>query len=231
MERRTKELPTVVRTGLFASSGVAVACALQPLDVVKIRLQTGMGGYRGAAHCAYSIVAHEGLTGLYAGTSAALLRHAIHAVGWVSAHSIFISTLTNQRPIGAAQRLLSGRGSMASMMGFHLQVNWPDTLHEHGVLRGFCYGAIVGVVAAIMSNPAEVAMVRMATDGMLRKSKRHHYRHVMDAMRRIRHEDGLRALWSGSLHSVVRTVLSLGVSMPFYAGMRSSLIASVTRER
>lgn len=54
----------------FAGSigGVAEACALQPIDVIKTRLQLDtVGKYRGIAHCGRTIAAEEGTRALWKG--------------------------------------------------------------------------------------------------------------------------------------------------------------------
>lgn len=50
------------------STGCAGVLAGQPLDTVKVRLQTQSAGkYRGIIHCMTSIVKKEGARGLYKG--------------------------------------------------------------------------------------------------------------------------------------------------------------------
>ena len=55
--------------GLAGSlGGVAEACALQPIDVIKTRLQLDSGGkYKGIYHCGNTIVAEEGARSLWKG--------------------------------------------------------------------------------------------------------------------------------------------------------------------
>ena len=60
-------------------------------------------------------------------------------------------------------------------------------------------GLVSGAAAAIISNPAEVAIVRMQVDKSLPAAERRNYRNVGDALVRAGKEEGLRALWKGSV--------------------------------
>eukprot|EP00897_Mesotaenium_endlicherianum_P010849 jgi/Mesen1/9793/ME000007S09848 len=58
----------------FANGGLAGMCAtciIQPVDIVKVRIQLGQGG---ATEVAGKIMETEGIKGFYKGLSAGLLR-------------------------------------------------------------------------------------------------------------------------------------------------------------
>jgi len=62
---------------------MAATCFVQPLDLVKNRMQlSGMGGkakeYRTSFHAFTSILKNEGITAMYTGLSAGLLRQATY---------------------------------------------------------------------------------------------------------------------------------------------------------
>ena len=53
--------------------GVVCVYAGQPLDTIKVKMQTFPTMYRGMLHCCYSTLSNEGISGLYKGTTPALL--------------------------------------------------------------------------------------------------------------------------------------------------------------
>lgn len=62
---------------------MAATCFVQPLDLVKNRMQlSGMGGkakeYRTSFHAISSILKNEGIAAMYTGLSAGLLRQATY---------------------------------------------------------------------------------------------------------------------------------------------------------
>ena len=162
---------------------VATAC-IQPIDVVKVRLQLageGTKGSLGASPLAVgrSIVADGRFTDLWAGLSAGLLRQATYAtmrLGFFDRFLHYFETraTTKGKTIGFRER------AMASI----------------------CAGGL----AAGLANPAEVALIRMQSDGMRPKDQRANYRSVFDALIRVTRSDGLRGLWRGSYPTIVRAM-------------------------
>ena len=69
------------------ASGMAATCVIQPIDIVKVRLQLGATG--GPFGVAASIIKNEGFGTLYTGLSAGLLRQATY----VRDFSVFLSSL------------------------------------------------------------------------------------------------------------------------------------------
>lgn len=63
-----------------------------------------------------------------------------------------------------------------------------------------------GGLAAGLSNPAEVALIRMQSDGMKPKELRANYRSVFDALFRVARQEGIRGLWKGSSPTIVRAM-------------------------
>merc|ERR1719500_577034 len=56
-------------------------------------------------------------------------------------------------------------------------------------------GMTAGGVGAFVGTPAEVALIRMTSDGSLPVDKRRNYSSVVNALARIQREEGLLALW------------------------------------
>ena len=68
-------------------------------------------------------------------------------------------------------------------------------------------GAVTGGMAAYISCPMEVAVVRMSNDKSLPVDQRRNYKHVVDTATRIAKEEGIAAFWRGSNPFVFRAMM------------------------
>ncbi|KAJ3615552.1 hypothetical protein Zmor_016332 [Zophobas morio] len=68
-------------------------------------------------------------------------------------------------------------------------------------------GVASGACAALISCPAEVALVRMSNDSSLPSGDQRKYRHIIDCATRIWREEGVRTFWRGSLPFVNRAMV------------------------
>lgn len=66
---------------------------------------------------------------------------------------------------------------------------------------------MTGGIAAYISCPMEVAVVRMSNDGMLPVEERRNYKNVFDTSMRIAKEEGVAAFWRGSNPFVARAMM------------------------
>lgn len=72
-------IPNAIKFTIGGLSGMGATCFVQPLDLVKNRLQLAKAGeFRSSLHCIQSIAAAQGLRGFYIGLSAGLLRQATY---------------------------------------------------------------------------------------------------------------------------------------------------------
>ncbi|XP_015597365.1 mitochondrial 2-oxoglutarate/malate carrier protein isoform X1 [Cephus cinctus] len=123
------------------------------------------------------IFKNEGITKFYAGLSAGLLRQA---------------TYTTTR-LGIYNQLLD---------------IWRSKNTENpnfGVLAAM--GIVAGACGAFVGTPAEVALVRMTSDGRLPADQRRNYKNVLDAFIRICKEEGVTNLWRGSVATMGRAAI------------------------
>lgn len=73
-------------------------------------------------------------------------------------------------------------------------------------------GLAAGGLGALIGTPADLALVRMQADGMLKPGLRKDYKNVADALMRITREEGVARLWNGAGPTVVRAMaLNLGM--------------------
>ena len=68
-------------------------------------------------------------------------------------------------------------------------------------------GLSSGALAAVISCPAEVTLIRMSNDASLPAAERRHYKHIGDAAVRIFKEEGVLAFWSGVVPFAQRAML------------------------
>lgn len=94
---------------------------------------------------------------------------------------------------------------------FGLFETFRDKLHEIRGKTDFAsrvgIGAVTGGIAAYISCPCEVAVVRMSNDATLPVEQRRNYKNVLDAGTRIVKEEGVSAFWRGSGPFVQRAML------------------------
>merc|ERR1719184_483121 len=113
------------------------------------------------------VIKNEGISTLYTGLSAGLLRQA---------------TYTTTR-LGIYTWLFEKFSTDGTPPGFFMKA---------------ALGMTAGGVGAFVGTPAEVALIRMTSDGSLPVEKRRNYSSVFNASARIYKEEGVTTLWRGT---------------------------------
>ena len=153
-------------------------------------------GQQGITATARSILAAEGVRGFYAGLTAQLLRAWTYAPArfgvYLSCASLVCPAFPAPPEDAAARRLT--------------EALTPEGATSLPFIKRVGCGLVSGAAAAIISNPAEVAIVRMQVDKSLPAAERRNYRNVGDALVRAGKEEGLRALWKGSAPNALRAM-------------------------
>lgn len=94
---------------------------------------------------------------------------------------------------------------------FGLFETFRDWLHAYRGKTDFAsrvgVGAVTGGIAAYLSCPMEVAVVRMSNDQSLPAAERRNYTGVVNAATRIAREEGITAFWRGSNPFVARAMM------------------------
>ncbi|XP_055386763.1 mitochondrial 2-oxoglutarate/malate carrier protein [Condylostylus longicornis] len=188
----TKKTPTALRFVFSGLSGMGATCIVQPLDLVKTRMQIqGVGGaareYKNSLHCISTIVSKEGPLALYKGIGAALLRQATYTTGRIGVYT-FLNDYYRQNYKG-----------------------------EPNLLSSMAMGMIAGACGAFIGTPAEVALIRMTADGKLPLAERRNYTNVVNALARITTEEGVTALWRGCTATVGRAMVVNMVQLASYS--------------
>ncbi|KAJ7256447.1 hypothetical protein O6H91_Y414400 [Diphasiastrum complanatum] len=190
-----------------------------PLDLIRVRAHLQLeAAYKQAMHntsvayvgagehlvspvaVARRLIQTEGTRALYAGMSAAILRQIVY-----SSTKLGLYEVLKQR-----WRDPSSEAAAAAALPLHRKV---------------AAGLVAGAAAAIVSNPADVAMVRMQADGALPCHQRHNYTSVVDALVRIARREGLASLWTGSSLVVPRAMIVTAPQLATYDQIKEVLIS------
>ncbi|AFZ79341.1 oxoglutarate/malate translocator protein, putative [Theileria equi strain WA] len=177
----------------FALSGISGCMAtvcIQPIDMVKVRIQVhashsqvAMSPIRVFSH----ILRNEGILSLYKGLDAACARQLLYTttrLGLFRSASDHIKHKNNIKTIPFYQKC-----------GLSM---------------------VCGAIGALVGNPADLALVRMQSDSMLPREDRKNYTSLPNTICRICKEEGVFRLWKGAFPTVVRAVsLNLGMLSSF----------------
>lgn len=185
------------------SAAVFAAIAIHPIDLVKVHLQlagqSGASSLSGAA-IARSVVAKEGISGLYSGLSAAVARQMVYGTARLGMHRALSDHLS-------AKRVASGQSA-----------SLPLAIKSASAMA-------TGAIAATLGCPMDVALVRMQADTLAPAAERRGYTNVVDAIGKIVKSEGVLTLWRGSIPLVARgAAMNLGM-MASYDQAKEVLVA------
>ncbi|CAI6332218.1 unnamed protein product [Periconia digitata] len=182
-------------------AGMTATAVIQPVDMIKVRLQLAGEGVKSGPKPTpvtvfRDIVASGKLLDLYTGLSAGLLRQAVYTTARIGFFDTFMKTLT------------SSAEAKGTAIGFKERAG---------------AGLAAGGLAAIVGNPADLALIRMQSDGLKPVAQRANYTSVIDALSRIARNEGVRRLWAGCNPTVVRAMsLNFG-QLAFFSEAKNQL--------
>lgn len=176
---------------------------IQPIDMVKVRLQlAGEGAKTGPRPSPFQvtrdIIASGRVRDLYTGLSAGLLRQAVYTTARLG----FFDTFMDQFKARAKAK--------GESIGFKERA---------------AAGLTAGGLAAMVGNPADLALIRMQSDGLKPKDMRANYTSVIDALGRIAKAEGVGALWAGAYPTVVRAMALNFGQLAFFSEAKTQLKA------
>jgi len=180
---------------LGGTAGMSATCVVQPIDLIKTRMQlSGEGGrppaYKSSADAFAQIYKAEGIKNLYKGLSAGLLRQATYGTTRLGTYTTLATALSTTDETGKVSPPSFGVKLLAGMAA--------------------------GGIGAVVGTPAEIALVRMTSDGRLPVEKRRGYKNVFDALLRISREEGVLTMWRGCGPTVVRAVVLNAAQLATY---------------
>jgi len=160
-------------------SGMFATCCIQPMDMIKVRIQLGAaeGGATSPFAIASTMVKEEGFLSLYSGLSAGLTRQVVYTGARLGLFDIFTD--------------MSKEPQYDSVPGF--------------AKKSFC-ALSAGGIAAVAGTPADLALIRMQADSMLPAAERRNYRGVFHALGSIAGSEGPMGLFKGAVPTATRAM-------------------------
>ncbi|KAH7175657.1 mitochondrial carrier domain-containing protein [Dactylonectria macrodidyma] len=185
-------------------SGMVATSVIQPVDMIKVRIQlAGEGSATGPKPTALSVTRQIISSGkaldLYTGLSAGLLRQAVYTTARLG---IFDTLMKN------------------------LSAKAKDQGRQVGFSERATAGLTAGGLAAMVGNPADLALIRMQSDGLKPLAERKNYKSVIDALSSIAKNEGIAALWSGAAPTVVRAMALNFGQLAFFSEAKAQLKAN-----
>ncbi|KAI5464799.1 mitochondrial carrier domain-containing protein [Mariannaea sp. PMI_226] len=185
-------------------SGMVATSVIQPVDMIKVRIQlAGEGTATGPKPTPLSVTRQIISSGkaldLYTGLSAGLLRQAVYTTARLGIFDTFMGKLS-------ARAKAEGRS-----VGFSERAT---------------AGLSAGALAAMVGNPADLALIRMQSDGLKPVAQRKNYKSVIDALGSIAKGEGVAALWAGCAPTVVRAMALNFGQLAFFSEAKAQLKAN-----
>lgn len=182
-------------------SGMVATTVIQPVDMIKVRIQlAGEGISTGPKPTPLSVTREILASGkaldLYTGLSAGLLRQAVYTTARLGFFDTFMGSLT-------ARAKAKGQS-----IGFKERAT---------------AGLSAGGIAAMIGNPADLALIRMQSDGLKPVAQRKNYKSVFDALASIARSEGVGALWAGATPTIVRAMALNFGQLAFFSEAKSQL--------
>ncbi|KAF2641100.1 mitochondrial 2-oxoglutarate/malate carrier protein-like protein [Massarina eburnea CBS 473.64] len=190
-------------------AGMTATTVIQPVDMIKVRLQlAGEGVKTGPKPTPVTvfrdIMASGKVMDLYTGLSAGLLRQAVYTTARLGFFETFMKSLSASAEAKGAK------------IGFKERAG---------------AGLAAGGLAAIAGNPADLALIRMQSDGLKPVAQRANYTSVIDALARISRNEGVARLWAGCYPTVVRAMsLNFG-QLAFFSEAKNQLSSTSLSSR
>ncbi|XP_070561717.1 mitochondrial 2-oxoglutarate/malate carrier protein-like [Ptychodera flava] len=194
-------IPNGIKFFFGGSAGCLATLFVQPLDLVKNRMQlSGEGGgarqYKTSGHALVSILRNEGIFGIYTGLSAGLLRQATYTTTRLGVYTMLFDMAKGED--GTPPRFITK------------------------ALLGMASGGI----AAMVGTPAEISLIRMTADGRLPPEQRRAYKNVFDALYRIIKEEGILTCWRGATPTVARAMVVNAAQLASYSQAKQMLLST-----
>ncbi|KAL7269509.1 putative mitochondrial 2-oxoglutarate/malate carrier protein [Rhizina undulata] len=178
------------------AAGMIATSIIQPVDMVKVRIQLAGEGFGSNAPkpspftVTRDIIKQGKFLDLYSGLSAGILRQAVYTTARMGFFGTFMNQISSKaRSEGRA--VTFGERTAAALTA--------------------------GGLGAVLGNPADLALIRMQSDGLRPVAERKNYTSVINALRRISASEGVLSLWNGCLPTVARAMALNFGQLAFYS--------------
>jgi len=183
-------------------SGCLATCTIQPIDMVKVRIQLGAaeGGSTSPVEITRTMLKNEGPAAFYAGLSAGLTRQVLYTGARLGLYDIFTDMAKD--PNGKAMPFYKTAACALS----------------------------AGGIAAVIGNPADLSLIRMQADTMLPVEQRRNYGGVVGAFSAIAKDEGMGGLLKGAGATATRA-MALNFGMLGFNSLAKDQLASMGCEK
>ncbi|XP_057805441.1 mitochondrial succinate-fumarate transporter 1 [Salvia miltiorrhiza] len=174
-EKQAQSTPPYMKAVSGSFGGVVEASCLQPIDVIKTRLQLDRtGSYKGIANCGTTIIRNEGVRALWKG----------------------LTPFSTHLTLKYALRM----GSNAYLQSAFKDSQTGELSHHGRLFSGFGAGVLE---ALAIVTPFEVVKIRLQQQRGL-SPELFKYKGPVHCARMIVREEGLFGLWAGAAPTVMR---------------------------
>lgn len=195
-KQEEKVMPNAIKFLFGGSAGMAATLFVQPLDLIKNRMQLDKTKeYRSSVQAFTSILRKEGLFAMYNGLSAGLLRQATYTTTRLGTYNLLLTK-------------------------FKSEDGTPPNFFQKA-----SFGIAAGATGAFVGTPAEVALVRMTADGRLPLAERRNYANVFHALYRITSQEGVLTLWRGAVPTIGRAMVVNAAQLASYSQAKQILLS------
>ncbi|KAK9072124.1 hypothetical protein SSX86_008556 [Deinandra increscens subsp. villosa] len=186
LQGESAPLPNPNLRPAFAYNGATTLAEIPPPPPQVVR--------SGPVSVGLKIYRTEGVSALFSGISATVLRQTLYSTTRMGLYEIFRTKWTDQ------------------------------TTGKFPLTHKIAAGLLAGGIGAAVGNPADVAMVRMQADGRLPAAQRRNYKGVGDAITRMVKQEGVTSLWRGSSLTVNRAMIVTASQLASYDQIKESII-------
>ncbi len=206
---------------LFAGSRALVTFIKCPFEVVKERMQVeasleGVPRSRTSFAALRTLVASDGVRGLWQGLWANLARDLPVVCLMMSGNDFYTHLLTTGSPAGFGKKYFANDREMRQRGGAHAS--------HISILAG----ALSGATTTVLTQPIDVAKTIIQTQSMSRLlpgSPAPKYKGLVDCLARVAKERGVRFLFTGMATRGAHIMLGGSVYLPIYRALQKRLNA------
>lgn len=200
-------LPGEIISGALA--GTCQVMVTNPLEIVKIRLQVkseyAAENLKKSQVTPLNIIRKLGVTGLYRGTSACLLRDMPFSAIYFPTYAHLKKVLFNFDPIEDTTKNQKSNHSVRKRLN-----TWELLVS----------GALAGIPAAFLTTPMDVIKTRLQIDPRQGETR---YSGIINAARTILREESYKSFFKGSMARVLRSSPQFGVTLAAYEVFKNLL--------
>lgn len=178
----------ILNFALGGFSGCIATMCIQPLDMIKVRIQL------------LSEMGEKKVSFMKVG------KDLVRENGFLYLYRGLDSALVRQICYGTTRL-----GLFYTFLDF-----WKTKNPEPTVFQKSISSITAGGIAAFVSNPADLILVRMQADGTMPPEQRRNYKNVFDGIGRVIKDEGFTRLWRGCLPTISRAcIINFALLAPF----------------